>query len=85
MVVAANDVSPGRVYLFIQNTGLSNGMNFSIGQSGGATTSDIYLGPGASFTFPMPNQSSFTTPILPQGEVDVIQNQGATTYAFCDF
>ena len=84
-VVSANDVSPGRVYIFIQNTGVTNAMNFSIGQAGGATTSDIYLGPGQSFTFPGLGVNAFTTPILPKGQIDVIQNGGSTTWAFCDF
>jgi hypothetical protein len=76
-VVPANDTVVDRRFLFIQNTGL-NSMNFAIGTNNKATSSDIYLPPGASMVF-MSNGNP-----VPSGDISVISPQN-TTWAFCDY
>jgi hypothetical protein len=76
-VVPANDTVVDRRFLFIQNTGF-NSMNFAIGTNNKATSSDIYLPPGASMVF-INNGNP-----VPSGDVSVISPQN-TTWAFCDY
>ena len=80
-VVGSNDIAgiEGRHYFLIQNTGTSNPMNVAIGSSNNATSSDIYLGPGASWIMTMVGLK-----MVPGGDVAAIWASG-TTYSFCDF
>jgi hypothetical protein len=80
-VVGSNDVAgiEGRHYFLIQNTGVTNPMNVAIGTSNNATTSDLYLGPGASWVMTMQGLK-----MVPGGDVAVISASG-TSYSFCDF
>lgn len=80
-IVGANDISglSGRHYLLIQNTGVTNPMNVAIGSSNTATSSDIYLAPGASWVL-----TSAGPKMVPGGDVAAISAVG-TTYGFCDF
>jgi hypothetical protein len=83
-IVGSNDLAPavaqGRHYFLIQNTGTTNPMNVAIGSSNAATSSDMYLGPGASWVMG-PIMSSAA---VPGGDVSAISANG-TTYSFCDF
>jgi hypothetical protein len=80
-IVGSNDVAgiEGRHYLMIQNTGTSNPMNVAIGSSNNATSSDLYLGPGASWVMTMQGLK-----MVPGGDVAAISVSG-TTYSFCDW
>jgi hypothetical protein len=77
-VVPANDTVVDRRYLFIQNTG-SSSMNFAIGTNNKASTSDMYLPPGASMVF-----MNFDGSAVPSGDVSVVSPL-STTWAFCDY
>jgi hypothetical protein len=80
-IVTSNDLSiNGRHYMLVQNTGTTNAMNVAIGSSNAATTSDLYLGPGASWVMTMQGLK-----MLPSGDVAAIGNGGSTTYSFCDW
>jgi hypothetical protein len=80
-IVGSNDVAgiEGRHYFMIQNTGTSNPMNVAIGSSNNATSSDLYLGPGASWVMTMQGLK-----MVPGGDVAAISASG-TTYSFCDW
>jgi len=80
-IVGSNDISgiEGRHYLMIQNTGTSNAMEVAIGSSNNATSSDTYLGPGASWVMTMQGLK-----MVPGGDVAAISASG-TTYGFCDW
>jgi hypothetical protein len=86
-IVGANDISgsagagniEGRHYLLIQNTGTSNAMNVAIGSNNAATSSDLYLGPGASWVMTAQGNK-----MVPGGDVAAI-SAGGTTYEFCDW
>jgi len=80
-IVGNNDIAgvEGRHYFLIQNTGTSNAMNVAIGSSNNATSSDVYLGPGASWIMTMVGLK-----MVPGGDVAAIWASG-TTYSFCDF
>jgi hypothetical protein len=80
-IVSSNDVAgiEGRHYLMIQNTGTSNPMNVAIGSSNAATSSDMYLGPGAAWVMTMQQLK-----MIPGGDVAAI-SAGGTTYSFCDW
>ena len=65
--------------MMIQNTGTSNAMEVAIGSSNNATSSDIYLGPGASWVMTMQGLK-----MVPGGDVAAISASG-TTYGFCDW
>lgn len=79
IALPANDLGNGRDMLFVQNTGTLNPMNVSIGQAGGATSSDILLDPKSSLIL-----QTFGKRAVPNGEVDVISAVG-TSFAICDF
>jgi hypothetical protein len=81
-VVGSNDIVgiEGRHYFMIQNTGTSNPMNVAIGSSNAATSSDLYLGPGASWVMTMQGMK-----MVPGGDLSVIAPSGNTTYSFCDW
>jgi hypothetical protein len=80
-IVGANDISgiEGRHYFMIQNTSTSNPMNVAIGSGNNATSSDLYLGPGASWVMTMQGLK-----MVPGGDVAAISAAG-TTYSFCDW
>ncbi len=80
-IVGSNDISgiEGRHYFMIQNTGTSNPMNVAIGSNNNATSSDLYLGPGASWVMTMQGLK-----MVPGGDVAAISVSG-TTYSFCDW
>ncbi len=80
-IAPANDINgiEGRHYMLIQNTGTSNPMNVAIGSSNAAATSDLYLGPGASWVMTMQGLK-----MVPGGDVAAISTAG-TTYSFCDW
>lgn len=80
-VVGSNDIAgiEGRHYFLLQNTGTSNAMNVAIGSNNAATSSDMYLGPGASWVMTQQNLK-----MVPGGDVAVISASG-TTWSFCDF
>lgn len=80
-IVGDNDIKgiEGRHYFMIQNTGTTNPMNVAIGSSNNATSSDLYLAPGASWVMTM--QGSM---MVPGGDVAAISASG-TTYSFCDW
>jgi hypothetical protein len=80
-IVGANDIAgiEGRHYLLIQNTGTTNPMNVAIGSSNAATSSDLYLGPGASWVMTMQQLK-----MVPGGDVAAI-SAGGTNYSFCDW
>jgi hypothetical protein len=80
-IVGANDIAgiEGRHYLLIQNTGTTNPMNVAIGSSNAATSSDLYLGPGASWVMTMQQLK-----MVPGGDVAAISASG-TNYSFCDW
>lgn len=75
-ILAANDIATGRHYLLVQNTGLSNAMNLSIGAP--ATTSDLYLGAGASLVLTTQQGGA-----VPNGGVSI--TSAGTTWAACDY
>ena len=80
-IVGSNDIAgiEGRHYLLIQNTGVMNAMNVAIGSNNAATSSDMYLGPGASWLMTMQGLK-----MVPGGDVAAISASG-TTYSFCDW
>lgn len=80
-VVGSNDIADieGRHYFLIQNTGTTNPMNVAIGSNNAATSSDMYLGPGASWVMTMQQLK-----MVPGGDVAAISASG-TTYSFCDW
>lgn len=80
-IIGANDIGgiEGRHYMLIQNTGTTNPMNVAIGSSNAATSTDLYLGPGASWVMTMQQLK-----MVPGGDVAAISASG-TTYSFCDF
>jgi hypothetical protein len=80
-IVGSNDVAgiEGRHYFLIQNTGTTNPMNVAIGSSNAATSTDLYLGPGASWVMTMQQLK-----MVPGGDVAAISLSG-TTYSFCDW
>jgi hypothetical protein len=80
-IVSSNDIAgiEGRHYFLIQNTGTANPMNVAIGSSNTATTTDLYLGPGASWVM-----TAQGLKMVPGGDVAVISGVG-TTYSFCDW
>jgi hypothetical protein len=80
-IVGSNDVAgiEGRHYFLIQNTGTTNPMNVAIGSSNAATSTDLYLGPGASWVMTMQELK-----MVPGGDVAAISVSG-TTYSFCDW
>ena len=80
-LLAAGDITgvEGRHYLLIQNTGTTNPMNVAIGSSNNATTSDLYLLPGASWVMTMQ-----ALKLVPSGDVAAISVLG-TTYLVCDW
>jgi hypothetical protein len=80
-IVGANDLAgiAGRHYFLIQNTGTTNPMEVAIGSSNAATSSDMYLGPGASWVMTMQGLK-----MVPGGDVAAISASG-TTYSFCDW
>ena len=81
-IVGSNDISgiEGRHYFLIQNTGTANPMNVAIGTSNAATTSDLYLAPGASWVMTMQGLK-----MVPGGDVAAISISSGTTYSFCDW
>jgi hypothetical protein len=80
-IAGNNDVVgvEGRHYFLIQNTGTANPMNVAIGSNNVATSSDLYLAPGASWVMTMQG-----TKMVPGGDVAAISPAG-TTYSFCDW
>ena len=80
-IVGANDISgiEGRHYFLIMNTGTTNPMEVAIGSNNAATSSDMYLGPGASWVMTMQGLK-----MVPGGDVAALSASG-TTYAFCDW
>ncbi|HJU11522.1 MAG TPA: hypothetical protein VJ728_11630 [Candidatus Binataceae bacterium] len=80
-IVGSNDVAgiEGRHYFMIQNTGTANAMNVAIGSANNATSSDMYLPPGASWVMTMQQLK-----MVPGGDVAAISASG-TTYSFCDW
>lgn len=80
-IIGANDIGgiEGRHYMLIQNTGTTNPMNVAIGSSNAATSTDLYLGPGASWVMTMQQLK-----MVPGGDVAAISASG-TTFSFCDW
>jgi hypothetical protein len=74
-IVGSNDIAgiEGRHYFLIQNTGTSNPMEVAIGSSNAATSSDMYLGPGASWVMTMQGLK-----MVPGGDVAAISASGTT-------
>jgi hypothetical protein len=82
-VVPQGDISGGRHYFLIQNTGTTNAMNVAIGTNNNATSTDTYLAPGNSWVMTSQLVSGGTV-LIPSGDVAVYSASG-THYEFCDW
>jgi hypothetical protein len=78
-IVPNRDIST-RSYMLIENSGQTGPMWVAIGSNNAATTSDIFLKPGASWLLMAMNGT-----IIPAGDVAAISIGAGTTYAFCDY